>query len=103
MPEAGLVRLVEMHGHRTLAAATVAEGLAQLGAAPSHVLLDMNLPDGVGTTVLRQVRDGRLPIKVAVLSGSGDDELMDEARSLRPDAMFRKPPDWDALMDWVAT
>ena len=28
--------------------------------------------------------------------------LLAEADDLRPDAVFRKPPDWDALLDWVA-
>ena len=99
---AGLAALVGMHGHATATAGTIAEALDRLASNPTHLLLDMNLPDGVGTTVLRRVRDERLPIKVAVVSGSGDDALMAEARSLRPDALFRKPPDWDALVNWLA-
>ena len=99
---AGLVALVGMHGHATVQAGTIADALDRLAAKPTHVLLDMNLPDGVGTTVLRRVRDEHLPVKVAVLSGSGDEALMAEARGLRPDAMFKKPPDYDALMSWVA-
>ena len=101
----GLAKLVGMHGHEAITAATIAAGMEQLGVPPaqlpSHLLLDMNLPDGVGTTILRRIRAEHLPIKVAVVSGSGDAELMAEARSLRPDAMFQKPPDWGALMDWI--
>ena len=99
---AGLAALVGMHGHATLPVGTVAEALDGLASGPTHLLLDMNLPDGVGTTVLRHVREAHLPVKVAVLSGSGDDALMAEARALRPDALFRKPPDWDALVSWIA-
>ena len=98
----GLARLLKIKGHESMTAATIAEGMAQVGRGPSYLVLDMNLPDGVGTTILRHVRAERLPIKVAVLSGSGDGTLMDEARALGPDAMFKKPPDWDALLAWIA-
>ena len=46
-----------------------------------------------GTTMLQHMRAGKLSVNVAVLSGSGDDALMAEARGLYPDAMFKKPPD----------
>ena len=97
----GMAALIGGYGHEVITAATVAEGLRQLGAGPSHLMLDLNLPDGVGTTILRHVRDGKLPVRVAILSGSGDDDLMAEARGLSPEAMFKKPPNWDALMAWV--
>ena len=61
----------------------------------------MNLPDGEGTIILRHVRQGKLEIKVAVLSGSADARLMEEADALHPDVRFKKPPNWDALLDWV--
>jgi CheY-like chemotaxis protein len=92
-----------MQGHDPITAATVNEALASLegAGAPSHLLLDMNLPDGFGTTVLRRIRTAKLPIKVAVLSGSLDNRLIDEARSLEPDALFTKPPNWDKVLDWI--
>ena len=99
----GMTLLIKTYGHAVVAAGTVAEGMDRLADQPTHVLLDMNLPDGVGTTILRHVRAERLPIRVAVLSGSGDAALMAEARSLGPDAVFRKPADLDAVMDWIAT
>jgi DNA-binding NtrC family response regulator len=98
----GFVKLVEMEGHEPISAATVADGLKSLDAGPSHLVLDMNLPDGVGTTVLRHVRQHNLPVKVAVLSGSLDMKLLAEAETLRPDAIFTKPPNWEDLLDWIA-
>src|SRR5688572_21945037 len=78
---AGLVALLEMDGHRTLAAAGVAEAAAHLDAAtPTHLLLDLNLPDGPGTDVLRRVRARTLPVRVALVTGASDAALLDEAR-----------------------
>ena len=98
----GLALLVEAHGHVPTTAATVQEGLEKLGANPTHLLLDLNLPDGTGTAVLRHVRAADLPVRVAVVSGSGDPRLMAEVDALRPDAVFPKPPDLDALVEWIA-
>ena len=97
----GLATLVETEGHEAVTAATVTEGMDKFASEPSHLILDMNLPDGVGTTILRHVRTNDLPIKVAVLSGATDAALLGEVADLRPDATFTKPPDWDALLGWV--
>jgi len=98
----GLAMLVKMNGHEAITAATVTEGLDKLDCGPTHVLLDMNLPDGLGTMLLRRIRIKKLPIKVAVLSGSLNAELIAEAEALQPDAVFTKPAVWDALLDWLA-
>src|SRR5688500_4187846 len=58
----GMARLVGIQGDETLTAATVAQALSMLdgadgaAAAATHLLLDLNLPDGDGTAVLREVR-----------------------------------------------
>lgn len=98
----GLAALLRIRRHRAIPAATLAEAASQLDAAtPTHLLLDLNLPDGVGTEILRRIRSRALPIRVAIVTGSDDDALMDEARALGVDAVFMKPPDWDKLLDWV--
>ena len=99
----GLALLIGSHGHAASTASTVREGLEKVEAGPTHLLLDLNLPDGLGTTVLRHVRTANLPVQVAVLSGSADPRLKAEVDALQPDAVFRKPPDLDALMDWIAS
>ncbi|MEK8045140.1 two-component system response regulator [Ideonella margarita] len=40
---------------------------------PDLLLCDMNLPDGSGLELLRQVRDQALPMPVVMLTGSGDE------------------------------
>ena len=98
----GLAFLAEAHGHAPATAATVEEGMDKLAARPTHLLLDLNLPDGPGTDILRHVRAAGLPVRVAVVSGSGDPRLLAEVDALGPDAVFLKPPDLDALMAWIA-
>jgi DNA-binding response OmpR family regulator len=99
----GLMALLRMRGHAAVAAATVAEAESRLDAAtPTHLLLDLNLPDGPGTGVLRRIRARSLPVRVALVTGASDAGLTEEARALGVDAVFIKPPDWDQLLDWVA-
>jgi DNA-binding response OmpR family regulator len=99
----GMKALLGLQGHRVAMAASVAEAAAQLDAAtPTHLLLDLNLPDGPGTQILRRIRAQQLPVRVAILSGGSDSVLMDEGRALGADAVFIKPPNWDNVCDWVA-
>ena len=99
----GLMALLRMRGHRAVAAASVAEAASQLDAAtPTHLLLDLNLPDGAGTHVLRRIRTQALQTRVALVTGAIDTGLLEEARALGVDAVFIKPPDWDKLLDWIA-
>ena len=94
--------LIGRQGHATITAATVREGLDRLGSSPSHVGLDMDLPDGLGMTILQRVRAEHLPMKVAFLGGRVDRAVMSEAALLLPGTMFPKPTDVDALLNWIA-
>jgi two-component system response regulator TctD len=99
----GIMSLLQTRSHRALAAATVAEATSHLDAqAPTHVLLDLNLPDGPGTNVLRHIRAQGLATRVALVTGAADVDLLEEARALGVHAVFIKPPDWDKLLEWVA-
>ena len=73
----------------------------RLGSDCKRVILDLSLPDGSGTELLRQIRDANLPIKVAVTTGKLDRSLMAEVSQLQPDAFFTKPVDLQELMCWV--
>jgi DNA-binding response OmpR family regulator len=99
----GLLSLLRTSGHEAVGAATVAQAATQLDTAtPTHLLLDLNLPDGPGTRILRRLREQALPTRVALLTASIDTPLLEEARVLGIDALFIKPPDWDQLLAWVA-
>jgi DNA-binding NarL/FixJ family response regulator len=55
------------------------------------VLLDLNLPDGLGTAVLAQIRGEHLSVKVAVISGTSDDALLSEVERLGADGARTTP------------
>src|SRR5262245_29156653 len=55
------------------------------------ILLDLMLPDGYGSAVLRYIREAKLPIRVAVITAAYDARLLTDVANLRPDAFFTKP------------
>jgi CheY-like chemotaxis protein len=95
-----LVALLRRFGYEAAAAGSVAEGLGQLDGQ-AFAILDLNLPDGVGTTILQRIRAEGRPIRVAVATGTTDDGLLTEVLSLRPDLILRKPFDVAALLKWL--
>lgn len=94
-----LARLLRGMGFIVTEAATVTEGLAGLDGQ-SSLILDLNLPDGDGTVVLKNVRAGKRPIKVAVYTGTDDRALLTAVNKQQPDGLFAKPVDLNALLEW---
>lgn len=74
-------------------AGTVAEGLDRLDPAPDCIILDLNLPDGGGEQILREVRLHHPRTRVAVCSGTDDARLIREVQELRPEILLWKPID----------
>src|SRR6476620_11471683 len=61
-----LARILGQHGWNVALASTVAEGLDLLATHPSCMILDLQLSDGDGAAVLRQIREDGLAIRVVV-------------------------------------
>ena len=78
----------------------MADGLAALDGQ-GFAILDLNLPDGLGTVILERIRSDRRPIQVAVATGTGDGVLLSDAASYRPDLLLRKPYDVNVLIEWL--
>lgn len=95
-----LSRIFEMLGYEITAAPNLADARRQLQHYPKYLILDLMLPDGNGMDILRQIRDQKLPIQVAVVTGA-DKPMIAQAQSLHPDALFTKPLDVTALIHWL--
>ena len=91
--------LLRHSGFRATVAASVAEALAHLDPCPTWVILDLMLPDGSGVDVLRFIRRRELPIKVVVTTGTGDEKLIADVRSLAPEHFMAKPIEFAKLLD----
>lgn len=78
---------------------SAAEGL--LAGNFDLVLLDLMLPDGNGIDILRKLRERPDAPPVIVSTGNDAPRVMDVVESLRPDAVFKKPLDVDALLAFV--
>jgi CheY-like chemotaxis protein len=96
-----LSKILRHVGYDTLGAATLAEAVSLLEKTPRFVVLDLFLPDGNGKDLLKHIREQKLPIKVAVITGSPDQAILDETRALGPDALFLKPLNVPRVLAWL--
>jgi CheY-like chemotaxis protein len=85
-------------GWEVTIARTVAEGLARLDPPPRCLLLDLDLPDGKGETVLRAIRARGLRIPTAVCSGTTDPGTLASIMALNPEVLLSKPYDLAPVM-----
>ncbi len=96
-----LKRIFERRGWRVTGVGTVAEGLASLDRRPDWLILDLALPDGDGTEVLRQIRKSAMPTQVIICTGVGESNRLAAAIELRPALVARKPIDIFAVLTLV--
>lgn len=95
-----LAMLVEAEGFTAATARTLGEAREQIVAQrPRIVLLDVNLPDGNGLSLLAEIKDDQQTagIGVVILSGMADDRLKQEAHLLGAAAVIAKPLDHEQL------
>jgi DNA-binding response OmpR family regulator len=62
------------------------------------LVLDLMLPDGEGTAVLRDVRDRAIDLHVCIVTAANDAALMERVLALRPECVLRKPIDMAQLL-----
>lgn len=93
-------KILALEGHTVCAASTLSEGLSHLDGHEC-LLLDVNLPDGRGTTILEKVRSGNRPAAVGICTAYDDPRLRNEVQRFAPDAYFTKPVIVEQIVEWV--
>jgi DNA-binding response OmpR family regulator len=80
-------------------ASTVQEALEALRKHSFQFLvLDLMLPDGDGTIVLREVRERKLDTWVCVVTAATDPVLLESVQRMQPQRVLRKPIDMGQLL-----
>jgi DNA-binding response OmpR family regulator len=92
-----LEKLLTLSGFLVQTARTLREGHEKLNGQ-AFILLDLDLPDGNGVELLRRIRAEKRPMKVLVITGSSDRRVLDEVRTLQPEALLIKPLDFGAML-----
>ena len=93
-------QILSAAGHDVEAVGSLADARLKLPFAQC-LILDLELPDGLGSDLLRELRQQRLPVRVAVVTGTSDKALLADVRALRPDALFIKPFRPTELLQWL--
>jgi DNA-binding NtrC family response regulator len=96
----GLERLLRSAGIDAYFAVSVADGWEKLGQAGVAVI-DLRLPDGLGTELIRRAREAGYAVRFAVFSGLQDLAEIVAASGERAEAVFRKPDDADQIVEWI--
>ena len=97
MARAALEKVLAREGFCVQSAGTLQRG-RELLDGQGAVILDLDLPDGSGAELLKQIRTEKRGITVVVVTGSVDPALLSDVRRLDPDALFHKPLDVRAML-----
>ena len=88
-----LRRMLTLCGWEVTEAASLTEGFDRLDPPPDCLLLDLELPDGDGASLLRKVRTEDIPTRVIVNTGMEDATRLGTVAGMQPDALLKKPLD----------
>lgn len=94
-----LVQFLGLRGYRAHGVKDGAQALSMVEQSPPDViLLDLMLPGMSGVDVLRRLRDKHFSGAIIIVTGSYDEELLQDAWSLRPQEVISKPIDLEKLL-----
>ena len=79
-------------------ASTIRAAIQSLTAEVDCMILDLMLPDGHGTTLLRIAREKEFPVRVVVTTGASDPDLLLRGSGHEPAAVLRKPINLSELL-----
>jgi CheY-like chemotaxis protein len=92
--------LLTRWGYEVIAAASVAEAQARLDGQ-DIAILDLHLPDGLGSEILERIRTEKRPMRVVITTASEDEPLLQLAEQLGVDLLLRKPFSTRHLLEWL--
>jgi DNA-binding response OmpR family regulator len=80
--------LLRASGHEVITASTVAEAISAIDASIDSVILDLMLPDGDGSEVLRRMRSAGLKARVCVTTGVSSPAWLSRVNQLGADCIL---------------
>jgi CheY-like chemotaxis protein len=94
-----LVQFLSLRGYRALGMKDGSDALSMVEQAPPDlILLDLFMPGMDGVEVLRQLRQREYTGGVIIITGSHDEESLDEAWAVGPQEVIGKPIDLEQLL-----
>ncbi len=94
-----LVQFLSLRGYRALGVKDGQEALQMVeDVSPDAILLDLMMPGMSGIEVLQALREREYPGGIIVMTGSNNEELLEEAWALEPKEVLVKPIDLDRLL-----
>jgi two-component system response regulator AtoC len=101
--QVGLSEAVRREGFATATANTLAEARRQMAETPPHVvLIDLNLPDGSGLDLLKEVEPNGVPPEVILITGQATVETAVEALRRGVADYLTKPVDFTRVKSVLA-
>ena len=94
-----LVQYLSLRGYRALGVKDGHEAISAVEQSPPHlILLDLMLPGMDGVELLRRLREKHFTGAIILVTGSYDEELLEDAWSLHPQEVISKPIDLEKLL-----
>jgi CheY-like chemotaxis protein len=94
-----LVQFLGLRGYRALGVKDGFEALSMVDqTSPDLILLDLLMPGMDGVEVLRQLRKREYAGGIIIITGSQDEERLDEAWAMGPQEVLGKPIDLEKLL-----
>lgn len=94
-----LVQFLSLRGYRALGVKDGHDALRIVeDVSPDAIVLDLIMPGMSGIDVLRALREKEYPGGIIIMTGSHNEELLDEAWALGPQEVLLKPIDLERLL-----
>ena len=97
-----LSKLLQYSGHHVTTAGSFAEARRCLRAPFDAFILDVQLPDGNGLDLIREVSSFNSLAVIAIVTGSVQSKQLGDPISFGADVIFEKPVHGDEVLNWLS-